>query len=67
MVFRTSKLPDLPIIRSPYLNSKVIPAIIEVIALNIKISDSVGLTLQDTSISIFKSGNFIFLIFSVMI
>ena len=67
MVFRTSKLPDFPIILSPYLNSKVIPVKIDVIALNIKISDSVGLTLQDTSISILKSGNFVFLIFSVMI
>ncbi|HZB64784.1 MAG TPA: hypothetical protein VE307_05695 [Nitrososphaeraceae archaeon] len=65
-MLRTSKLPVLPTIRSPYLNSKVIPSKIELIALIIKASDSVGLTLHDISISICKLGNFVFLIFSVL-
>jgi hypothetical protein len=62
-VLRTSKLPVLPTNRSPYLNSKVIPLKIELIALLIKSSDSVGLTLHDTSISICKLGNCVFRIF----
>ena len=59
----TSKLLVLPTNRSPYLNSKVIPLKIELIALLIKSSDSVGLTLHKTSISICKLGNCVFRIF----
>jgi len=66
-VLNTSKLPVLPINRSPYLNSRVIPSKIELIALLIKASDSVGLTLHDISISICKLGNFVFRIFFLMI
>jgi hypothetical protein len=59
-------LPVLPTNLSPYLNSKFIPSKIELIALLIKVSDSVGLTLHDTSISICKLGNFVFRIFSLI-